>query len=259
MAQTPPAQPLTTSPSVAKVPTAVAQLAASSQLGSCSRVYRQLSKIQSLGIGLGLLVLGLLLCSGGGWLGQNLNLGGRPADYLAYISLGVCLPFFGGAVFFIAFAINTKRISVYLYTRGLILTSKSSKSGLEVYRWDQIGGLRETRVVEKVRKYRAMTHCYGIRRLDGQQVTLSDHLPWMKKLWPIITQEVNAVLWPRIQSLYQQGKKHLIRSPHYQSARNKHQQGSVAVGSGEELHASQWAGSRREAGPAGSLGRHRHR
>lgn len=206
MAQTPPAQPLTTAPSVAKVPPAIAQLATSSQLGSCSRVYRQLSKTQSLGIGLGLLALGLLLCSGGGWLGQNLNLGGRPADYLAYISLGVFLPFFGGAVFFIAFAINTKRISVYLYTRGLILTSKRSKSGPEVYRWDQIGGLRETRVVEKVRQYRAMTHCYGIRRLDGQQVTLSDHLPWMKKLWPIITQEVNAVLWPRLQSLYQQGK-----------------------------------------------------
>ena len=28
----------------------------------------------------------------------------------------------------------------------------------------------------------------------------------MEEVWPIITQEVNAVLWPRIQNLYQQGK-----------------------------------------------------
>lgn len=44
------------------------------------------------------------------------------------------------------------------------------------------------------------------------------------------------------------GEKHLIRPPRHQPARNKHQQGSLAVGPGEELYDRQWAGRRREAG-----------
>lgn len=199
----PPMQPLATTPSVSRVPPAVAQLAVARQLGNCSRVCRQLSPFQSLGIGLGLLALGMLLCAGGGWIGQTLSLEGLLADAVAYISLGIFLGFFGGAVMFIALALNTKRTSIYLYTQGLILTSKS---GPEVYRWDQIGGLRDKIVKRKVRTYRVTAHSYSIRRFDGQQAVLSDHIPRMKELWPIITQEVNAVLWPRIQSLYQQGK-----------------------------------------------------
>ena len=207
-AQTSPMQPLTTTPSISGVPSVVAQLATAQQLGSCSRVYQQLSKFQSLGIGLGLLALGLLLCSGGGWLGQSGNLQGRLASYLAFISFGIFLSFLGPGVFFIARATKTKGIKIYLYTRGLILTSKSGlERGPEVYRWDQIGGLRDTVIERKVRRYRVPIHYYSIRRLDGKQATLSEgHISKMKELWPIITQEVNAVLWPRIQSLYQQGK-----------------------------------------------------
>lgn len=196
-------QPVTTTPSVSGISSAVAQLATAQQLGSCSRVYQQLSKFQSLGIGLGLLALGLLLCAGGGWLGQTGNLGGVLGYAVAAISVGVFLGFFGGAVMFIARALHTKGDKVYLYTRGLILISKS---GPEVYRWDQIGGLRDKVVEQKVRKYRVPIHSYSIRRFDGQHAALSDHTPRMAELWPIITQEVNAVLWPRIQSLYQQGK-----------------------------------------------------
>jgi hypothetical protein len=201
-------QPVTTTPSVPGVPPDVAQLAAAQQLGSCSRVYQQLSKFKSLGIGLGLLALGVLLCSGGGWIGQTLNLQGRLGNYLALISFAVFLPFLGLAVMFIARATKTKGIKIYLYTRGLILTSKSGpERGPEAYRWDQISGLRNTIIERKARQYRVPVHYYSIRRLDGQQVTLSEgHISRMKELWPIITQEVNALLWPRIQSMYQQGK-----------------------------------------------------
>lgn len=201
-------QPVTTTPSVSRVPPAIAQLATAQQLGSCSRTYQQLSKFKSLGIGLGLLALGLLLCSGGGSLLQTLNLQGRVASYLAFIIFGIFLSFLGPGVFFIARATKTQGIKVYLYTRGLILTSKSGpERGPDVYRWDQIGGLKDTVVERKVRQYRATTHYYSIRRLDGKQAILSgDNIPRMKELWPIITQEVNTVLWPRIQSLYQQGK-----------------------------------------------------
>ncbi|MBO0777302.1 MAG: hypothetical protein J2P37_00600 [Ktedonobacteraceae bacterium] len=203
LAQTPPMQPSTTTPSVSGIPPAVAQLATAQQLGSCSRVYQQPSKSQSLGIALVLLVLGLLLCSGGGWLGQSGNLGGFLGYAVAAISIGVFLGFFGGAVMFLSRALHTRGDKVYLYTQGLILTSKS---GPEVYRWDQIGGLRDKVVEQKVRTYRVPIHSYSIRRFDGQQAALSNTIPRMAELWSIITQEVNAVLWPRVQSLYQQGK-----------------------------------------------------
>jgi hypothetical protein len=167
-------------------------------------VYQQLGKFQSLGIGLGLFALGLLLCSGGGWLGQTLNMGGLLGYAVAAISFGIFLGCLGGAVMFIARGLHTKGNKVYLYTRGLILTSKSEPD--EGYRWDQIGGLRVKAVEQKVRKYTATTHYYSIRRLDGQQTVLSDNIPRMRELWAIVTKEVNAVLWPRIQRLYQQGK-----------------------------------------------------
>lgn len=202
-AQTPSMQPVTTTPSVSGIPSVVAQLATAQQLGSCSRVYRQLSQFQSLGIGLGLLAIGLLLCIGSSWLGQSVNLGGFLGYAVAAISASVFLGFLGGAVMFIARALHTKGDRVYLYTRGFIL---ASKSGSEVYRWDQIGGLRDKVVVRKVRTYRVPIHFYSIRRFDGQQAALSDDIPGMNELWSIITQEVNTVLWPRIQSLYQQGK-----------------------------------------------------
>lgn len=196
-------QPFTTTPPVAGVPAAVAQLAAAQQLGNCSGVYQQLSKFRSLGIGLGLLALGLLLCSGGGWLGETLNLAGFLGRAIALISLGIFLGFLGMGVMFLSRAVHTRGEKVYLYTRGLIVTSKS---GPQVYRWDQIGGLRDRVVEQKVRNYRVPIHSYSIRRFDGQQAALADTIPRMRELWSIITREVNAVLWPRVQSLYQQGK-----------------------------------------------------
>lgn len=202
-AQTPPTQPSTPTPSVSGIPPAVAQLATAQPLGSCSRVYQQPSKIQSLSIALLLLVLGLLLCSGGGRLGQSGNLGGFLGYAVAVISLGLFLSFFGAGVMFISRAVHTRGDKIYLYTQGLIL---ASKSGAEVYRWNQIGGLRDKVVEQKVRKYRVPVHYYSIRRFDGQQAALSNNIPKMAELWSIITREVNAILWPRAQSLYQQGK-----------------------------------------------------
>ncbi len=179
-----------------QLPPEAEQLAGAYQLGTAQTAYRVRVKKAAMIVWI---VLGVIL--GGIFILAAFSSSDNLSGMVVFLLVG--LLFLGGAFYFAFLPVIYRSWHVYTCTDGFV-SVRGSK--VEAFRWDQIEAMWHAVTRHSTYGvYTGTTHRYTIRRKDGVQVVLNDHLADVETLGNTISRALTDCLLPQVISAYNAG------------------------------------------------------